>query len=459
MKHMVVGLIAFFLVSCSGTSYQTPSSGHVETSIPTATEAIEPVEVTTKTSLPRTKTPEATPIVVPPIDDLPAWLKDSSPNVLAALITDDLKGIRDVAFFNVATGERYAIPMPKGTSGFFWYDSMNFGFLSKDLKTAYHIKFESGEILTEAISPQSTRLLNKDWVNGLVMFKESNNEFVFDRAILSNASKNKSFTAEWGGDQNTVVVTDTKTSQVIWESDEIENVWVTDFIWSPIDDSHLAFLQGSPQVIAGYASDYITENIVLTIVNVTSGEIISSYSGDFGGLSWSPDGKKILYQDPMVFYSNYGYSFQDAPCLLFLATGEKRCLRAIPRLVPEGYKLETTRNYKWGINSETVFYTYVYASQLEEEKTLGNLCMYSLVTSYITCPTQNLEVLHGQSVGLYDISPNQEYIYFCYWNDNADTANDGVIKFDGTGFFSWTGAIQNQGPTVCSFDILWRPLP
>jgi hypothetical protein len=291
-----------------------------------------------------------------------------------------------------------------------------------------------------------------------VRFKESNKEFVFDNAILSNASKNKSFTAEWRGDQTTVVVTDTKAGQVIWESDEIENVWVTDFIWSPIDDSHLAFLQGSPQVIADYPSDFITENIVLTIVDVTSGETISSYSVDFGGLSWSPDGKKILYQDPMVFYSNYGYSFQDAPCLLFLATGEKRCLRAIPRLVPEGYKLERTRNYQWGINSDLVFFAYVYDLKLEEGKMLGNLCMYSLVTSYITCPTQNLEVMQGQSVGLYDISPNQEYIHFCYWNANADFANDGVVKFDGTGFFSWTGAIQNGGPTVCSFDILWRPL-
>jgi hypothetical protein len=249
-------------------------------------------------------------------------------------------------------------------------------------------------------------------------------------------------------------VTDTKTNQVVWESATAENYWITDITWSPTEDSHLAFLQGSPKPL----SDFVTENISLTIVDVTTGKIISTYSGDFGGLSWSPDGNKILYQDPMVHYSNYGYSFQDAPCILFLATGEKRCLSAIPRLVPEGYKLETIRNYEWGINSETIFYTYVYDSQ-SEEKTLGNLCIYSLVDSHITCPTQNLEVLHGRSVGLYDVSPNQEYIYFCYWNNDTVTANDGVIKFDGKAFFSWTGAIQDQGPTVCSFDTLWRPLP
>lgn len=445
MKYMKLGLAAFFLVSCSGTSYQTPSSGPVEAANPTKTETVAPAVAT--------KTPEVTPVVIPSLDDLPTWLKDASPNVLAALITDDPKRIRDVHFFN-ATGERYAIPMPKDTRGFFWYDSMNFGFLSKDLRTAYHIKFETGEITTESISPESTRLLDKDGVNGLVRFKESSNEFVFDKAMFSNASKNKSFVTECAGDPKTIVVTDTRTGQVIWESDAIENVWITGCAWSTVDDNQLAFLQGSPKPL----SDFVTESISLTIVDVINGEIISTYSGDFGGLHWSPDGKKILYQDPMVHYNNYGYPFQDAPCLLFLATSEKRCLRAIPRLVPEGYKLETTRNYQWGTNSDSVFFAYAYVSQLEEGKMLGNLCMYSLITSYITCPTQNLEVMQDQSVGLYNISPNQEYIHFCYWNANADFANDGVVKFDGTGFFSWTGAIQDQGPTVCSFDILWRPL-
>ena len=90
MKHIKLGLIALLLVACSRNSFKAPSSGPNESSIPTATEAVEPA-VATKTLLPYTKTPEATPVVAPSLDDLPAWLKDSSPNVLAALITDDLK--------------------------------------------------------------------------------------------------------------------------------------------------------------------------------------------------------------------------------------------------------------------------------------------------------------------------------------------------------------------------------
>ena len=453
MKYVVMVLVAFLLGSCFGTAYETPS-GHIETGFPTATETTAPIIVATETQLPPTETATATPVAVQALNDLPAWMKNPDSTVLAALITDDLTRIRKVAFYNAATGEKYEISMSKDVRGFFWYDNMNFGLLSRDLKTAYRVNLQTGQVHPATISSQATRLLDKDWVNGLVMFKESTNEFVFDKARFNNTSRNKTFAAEWVGSQKNVVVTDTKTNQVVWESATAENFWITGFIWSPIDDRHLAFLQGSPKPF----SDFVTEYISLTIVDVTDGKIISTYSGNFGGLRWSPDGKKILYQDPLVHYSNYGFSAQDAPCILFLGTSEKRCLRAIPRLVPEGYTLETTSNYEWGMNSETVFYTYLYASQ-SEERTLGNLCIYSLVTSYISCPTQNLEVLQDRSVGLYEVSPDQEYIYFCHWDHDGAHANDGIIRFDGKGFFSWTGAIQNQGPIVCSFDTLWRPLP
>ena len=459
MKYTLIVLAVILLVSCSGTTNQSPSRSPIETAVLTSTEPVETVIVATKTPLPSTRTPEVTLTVMPSLSNLPSWLKDSNPNVLAALITDDLKRIRDVAFFNAATGERYEIPMPKDTSGFFWYDNMNFGFLSKDLKTAYRIDFKTENMSTEVISPQSTRLLNKDWVNGLVMFNETNDEFVFDKALYSNASKNKSFSTECFGDPKTIVVTDTKTGQVVWESDAIENIWVAGCAWSPVDDNQLAFIQGSPKP----EGDFVTENISLSIVDVTTGKIISTYVGNFGGISWSPDATQILYQDPLVHYRTYGIPFQDAPCILLLGTDETRCLRAIPRLVPEGFRLITTTNYDWTIDSKSVYYTYLYYSKSNDE-ILGNLCVYNLMDGHIACPTQDLKILHGRSVGIYDVSPNQEFIHFCAststpLNDYSDNSNDVVIKFDGTGFFSWTGAIQDGGPNVCSLDTLWRPLP
>jgi hypothetical protein len=197
-------------------------------------------------------------------------------------------------------------------------------------------------------------------------------------------------------------------------------------------------------------------------VDVVTGKVLGSYDGDFGIIEWSPDGKKIIYQDPRSIYHNYGIGFTDAPCILFLVLGEKRCLRSIPRLVPEGYDLLTTGAYKWGPDNEVIYFTYIYE---KDGNRVGNLCMYSLITSYINCPTDQVEVLNGMSVGNHEVSPDQRFVHFCYstssmLNDYADTAYDAVINMDGTGFFSWVGATHDGGPfETCSVGTLWRPLP
>jgi hypothetical protein len=199
-------------------------------------------------------------------------------------------------------------------------------------------------------------------------------------------------------------------------------------------------------------------------VDISSGKTLSTFNGDFGILRWSPNGKMILYLNPQFRYRNYGIPFKNAPCILFLESGEKKCLRSIPREIPTGYKLLTTGLYEWASDSNSIFYTYLYTLP-SEWNILGNLCNYSLIDSHIKCPTQNLEVLKERGVISYDISPDEQYIHFCYsestiLNDYADTANDGVIKIDGSNFFSWAGIIQDQVPEQsCSSQTLWRPLP
>lgn len=204
--------------------------------------------------------------------------------------------------------------------------------------------------------------------------------------------------------------------------------------------------------------------MTLSIVDVAKREILSTYNGNFGVMEWSPNGKMILYLAPSFRYRNYGIPFQDAPCLLILATGEKKCLRSIPRLIPAGYNLSTTGNYSWLEDSSSIFYTYEYTLQTRYE-ILGNLCNYSLLDSHITCPTQGLEVMNGHSVVYYDLSPNKQFIHFCYsdsslLSDAAGKSNDGIIKIDGSGFFSWVGTIIDGGPfQACSIETFWRPLP
>ncbi len=462
MKNIIFGLISIiFLISCDGNVKQISSAFDI-----TQTAITKPVSSKTPIA---TVSPTNTAETTLPAYSLPVWMSDPTINILAALITDDYKRTRKISFYNAATGEKYDIPMPKDTSGYFWYDNAHFGFLSNDLVSIYKINMGTGKVTKIDISPQEVRLLNKvqdfDYQNlagdkatalRVMSDNSSNSGMLFEQARKNDKSKNRLFTAKWGENNSTIVIVNNNTNQIVWESQPANNVYGIEFLWSPTDENLLAYLQGKPEPLNGF----IAESVILTIVDVANGEIISTYSGDFGALKWSPDGKRILYQDP--WFRN-GYAFRDAPCILALVTNEKICLLTIPSIIPPGYKLATTGIYKWSNNSNHIYYTYLYRSP-DETENFGNLCIYNLIDGNIHCPTQDLEVLHGRSIVYYDFSPDEQYIHFCYsastiLNDYADTANDGVISVDGTNFFSWTGAIIDGGPQSCSYNSLWRPQP
>jgi hypothetical protein len=369
--------------------------------------------------------------------DFPSWMSNPNTVILEALIIDDVKQTLKIHFINAATEEKFELDVSKDFGGFFWHNNLNFGVVVKNTKTVQKYNLQTGEILTESFPFDNLA------------------EYRRDRFI-----KSKKHFAELDAEDKVLTVKDTKTNETVWEIALPENRYITEVVWSPVNENVLAFLQGSPDLPIGR----ITQNMTLTIVDITKGEIISTFDGDFGILEWSPDGKMILYLDPSFYYRGNGVAFQDAPCLLILATGENRCLRSIPRVIPEGYELLTTGIYKWTSDSNSIFYTYAYKLP-SEWSILGNLCNYSLIDSQIYCPTQNLEVLKGRSVINYKLSPDEQYIYFCYSKstlveDYAGESNEGIIKIDGTGFFSWIGRIiDGYPPHICSGDSNWRPLP
>jgi hypothetical protein len=465
MKYAILGLIAALLVSCVNImGHSTPTFSPAQTKMPKPSTTPTPIAAAAATT---TLQPTLS------YPSLPSWMSNPLTNILAAFITDDSIDSPRISFYNAANGEKYDINIPNDVRGYFWYDNKHFGFLSNDLKSIKLIDLTTGQTSENPLAPESLRLWNLEHENYIVSGRElvaleilhndTNSEILLEQTgwYWNTKSKSKQFAAKWSSDDKAITVTDTKTNQVIWELTLPENRFGTEFVWSPVNENYLTFLQGSPEPLNGL----ITEEMTLTIVDVVEGKILSSYDGEFGILRWSPDAKMILYQNPLFRYRNYGFAFKDAPCILILGTGQRRCLRSIPRLVPTGYTLGTTGVYEWENDSNSVFYTYLYFSESKPQyEVLGNLCNYSIVDSHINCPTQALEALHGRSVIYYELSPDEQYIYFCYsastiLNDYASVADDGIIKVDGSGFFSWVGTILDGGFQTCSRDTLWRPLP
>jgi hypothetical protein len=441
MKYIIQCVLILLLAACTGIREKLPPS--VQNQTPFVFTAQPP--------------PSTTPTLA--VYDFPLWMRDPNTVILAALMRNDINETRGIYLFNAATGQHFQIHSPMGFSGFFWYDNMNFGLLSKDLQSAYKFNLQTGQMHVETVSAQSTRFLDRDWINALVIFDNpSSNEVIFHHSWGTNDSLMPRFGAQWNENYTILGITDLNTNEIIREVMLPDDRYGTELVWSPVNENELAILQGS------LADDgNVTEDMSLSIMNVLSGDILFTSRGNFGILEWSPDGKKILSLDPSFRYRNYGVAFEDAPCILSLETGRKECLEKIPHIVPEGYDLATTGIYQWAQDSQSFFYTYLYYSQSGYE-VLGDLCRYNLVDDQIHCMMQDLDVLQDRSIVSYDLSLDEQFIHFCYssstiLNDYAGTSNDGMMKLDGSGFFSWTGTIQNDGPTLCAWGRIWRPLP
>src|SRR5215216_3908673 len=207
MKYVILCLITVILVSCSGVQNQTMAPDQRETALPVLSQT-QAIAINTPT-----RTVDSTSIPTATVYDFPVWMKSPETVILAALFKDDLKHTRTIYFLNAATGDKFELSPTMRFGGFFWYDNMNFGLLSEDLKTTYKYDLQTGEVSTESVSSQSIRFLTQDWVNGLIRFHDpSSGEIIFDDARQTNKSLNKSFTAAWNEDK-VLTVTDNKTTQ------------------------------------------------------------------------------------------------------------------------------------------------------------------------------------------------------------------------------------------------------
>lgn len=478
MKKVTLLLLILVLTSCTGGNNKAPLPLNSPTDNPTATilsptspsirpavtiavpnsELVEPIPTSIR------PTPTVTLEPFPNSYDLPVWMKATETPIAAAVISDEPGHTRKIAFFNPDTGESYEILMNRSTGGFFWFDNQNFGFLANDLKTVYRLNLTSGKAFVEEIPPLAARLVEPDWngfVNGLKIVGNPDDaqEFTFTSLWQVDVSKNGTYAATRKSGQEGIAVINNVTEEIVLDITTPTETYVTVYKWSPVNNNLLAYVQGE----YAYPSDFITQEMTLHIVDVESGSSLKKYSGNFGWMSWSPDGEKILYENAQSVYHNYGIGFTEAPCIMFLSMDEQKCLNSIPRNVPPGFKLATTTQYEWSSNNERIFYSTLYLKDQELYSIRGDVCIYDLINGSIVCPTEKLEDLNERGVS-YSLSPSEDYIYLCIskstaLNDYADESVDGIMKIDGSGFFTWQGTIQDSNFKICSYDVLWRPLP
>jgi hypothetical protein len=452
------------IVSCSGLhSNPEPIVSY------TATETPSSISSPTLTS-----TSTSAPLLFHTFYDLPAWMSDPTTPVLAALVIDQEADWGKVIFLNPANGDKVELPISQDVYGLFWQDSNHFGFLMDDLHTTYLLNTQDGQMTETDSTPDSVRLYNNDaltyddwWIRALQPVTESDSGNVLFRSadtirddFMYPFSNKGTYRARLDATQreSIAVVMSSTSGETVWQADPTDGLYDSEFAWSPINDSILAIISGKPEPINGL----IINDTMLTIVDVATNNIISSYSGDFSLIEWSPDGKQILSQDAFARVSNSSF-FNGSPCITTLETGEIRCLTEIPAYYPDYISLISTKEYNWSQDARSIYYITALKSENGEEVS-GDFCIYDLADGAIICPTRNLSMLQGRSIFGYAVSPDQRYIHFCFSVSSTDdflnpNGMDGIIDMSGEGLISWVGLIQIDGPQTCSLQTLWRPLP
>lgn len=462
-----------------------------EASSPTPTSKPTQKPTATITHLPSfflSATPTVTPtekpfVPYPSSFDLPDWIRNPQAMILANPIIER-RGIEItsaiMAFLNPHTGEWYNVPFPSDAKAYLWYDHLHFGFLSNNYQTMYVLDMSSGQVTKQAVSIESTRLLSTNDFFGPLKIRQDPlypSNFVYEYAFSYWGypySMDTRYFAESNGAKNEdpITVTNLETGQVIWQSNPSDGYWDVHFLWSSVQNSHLAIVAGR---LSETGFGFPTKDTTLILLDVETGKTIASDKVDAGRIQWSPDGQKLLYRNAISDYWNFGLGFTEAPCFVSFETRKESCIWRIPnRPLPNGYTLITTDDYQWSADGKSIYFTYSYSSP---DGMIGEVCNYNLLDGSFSCPTANLPELpgwnidwqYGWTIATYDLSPDGEHVHFCLdsnhplSDDRGGESKDGLINIDGTSLITWISGHMVDGQyksSRCSYySSLWRPLP
>ena len=454
--------------------------------------ALPPAWTQTSVAAPPTAPlPEATPgpesqIVFPSAP--PPWLADLAVDVLAVVIGGETPcretGTYPLLFVNAETGEQFEVTVAPARA-MMWLDPTTFGLLSMDGQTIVSIDLTDGAVGTTSFEAEGIRLLRRTesfspaefacmtplnivWgepsVEGAVVFISPRSSYSADLSLFAEVSER-------------VDVRRVETGEAVWTSDpepeypEYDGIAEYEAAWSPVDPMHLAVVQCNDQ-----GTDMCWPQRLI-VVDVARGEELASYPGEFMDISWSSDGRRILYQHLEWEVVD---RFSGPPCLLDLTTDENECLDSVVQ-AHFGGDLETISGWRsipdirWDQRMDGFYYTYQ-AGHYRESDTgtpgplrndqgtvepplaRGGLCHFDLPSQEIDCLSAGVPELQGVWINAVELSPDERFAYVQTWWEGSDI--HGVLQLR-SGRFYRLGGLPSEPTTADIFDAaraVWRPL-
>jgi len=383
----------------------------------------------------QTPTPES---AFPLPQRLPTWLSDPETGALA-IVTGGrqayppgyIKELQpgetyQVSFVNTTTLEQVDLTVPAAQC-MFWLDSHTFGLLSWDGQTMYAIDFEGRVAESEPFDPEKVRLFRVTQVSGapssyeiaaMIPCVSRSTEAEEGRMTLvgirDDYSSDYSLYTTPGSEP--LRVYNVATGQEVWASNPDDNFGEVDFAWSPVEPGELAVVQGIfPE---GTRAGVHVERVF--ILDVTTGEELASYPGDFYYINWSPEGGRILFQP--IDLAPQAVPHGEPPCVLDLQTGMSGCLQDIPRThFPLDAELvgEDLSDFQWDEDGAGFYYRYEVIDITEYDQPVDRtgICRYDLEGGSLTCPTEEVAELEGAWIYWFELSPDGRSILIEFAGD------------------------------------------
>lgn len=470
-RKLALGILVGIIINVSCINSQDTINIYSNASI---TELSSSITLNSTNHIARTNSPIVTSTVFPSYYRFPSWMSEPTTVILAALIVDEVAPSGKISFINANTGDKIDIALPKYVYGYFWEDAYHFGFLMRDLQTVYLLNILNGMVSMESVSSASVRLLMppddipdlqlyREWgdIRALRIEKELDSSNTFFHSGERNLfyypfSIKGTYTANIDYDLGQVVVNDITNDGLVWQSNSSDGIWDSEFAWSPSDDLILAVVSG----IRDTSTVRKNKNVILRIIDVKSNRELAHYEGDIKQIQWSPDGSQILYLYP---YKYGGHNIYGSPCILNVNNGNNKCFSSNNNNIPEKTTYISTGDVRWGIDNQTLFYIKEKRST-DSGEVSGDICFINLLEGSTSCPTEQLHDKPGLLFIYFDVSPDQEFLHFCYSISNTlsyydKDAYDGIIRINGNGFISWIGITMPIGTPQhsCSYSTIWRP--